>query len=149
MFVGVHFSVHIFLVTWATAEQKSLDDSLKLLGNIIFLYPSASIPDGPDLPFVLIAAFRIIPADIFTLHLTGCISTGVPVRRTLSCTGSAFRCFYFNKSKISLLIGKTPFCIFFVRSLMAASTFPLCLSLQNFFDVSPITHDDEMVLKDF
>ena len=95
MFVGVHFSVLIFLVTSATAEQKSLDDSPKLLGNIIFLYPSASIPDGPDLPFVLIAAFRIIPADIFTLHLTGCISTGVPCMKNAFMYWFSFPMFLF------------------------------------------------------
>lgn len=64
MLFGVHFSVIFFLVTFANAEQKSLDKLPKLLANIIFLHQSASLPDGPDPPFALIAAFRVLSSNM-------------------------------------------------------------------------------------
>ena len=62
-------------------------------------------------------------------NFTGCIGSGVPVRRMISCAGLPLGGFCFKKSKVSLLIGKLPFCILFARSLMRAFTFPLCMEL--------------------
>lgn len=88
------------------AEQKLFNVSLKHdydYYNMIFVHPPVSFPDGPDSLFVLIAAHRILSANVVS-NFTGCIFTGVSVRRTLSYAGLPFGSFCFNKSKVYLLI---------------------------------------------
>lgn len=64
----------------------------------------------PDPLFVLIVAFRILSADMPS-NFTGWISSGVSIRRTLSCVSLSSGCFYFNEFKVSLLVSKIPCCI--------------------------------------
>lgn len=78
------------------SKQKLLDISPELLDNIIFLHSPASSPDGSDPSFVLLTTFQIISVDRFS-NLTGFISSGVSVRRMLSCAVSPFG-FSFSKS---------------------------------------------------
>ena len=79
------------------SEQKLLDISPERFDNIIFLHSPASSPDGPDPSFVLVDTFQIISVDRFS-NLNGFISSGVSVRRMLSCAGSPFGYFCFSKS---------------------------------------------------
>ena len=124
-----YISLCIFrLIPLVNTEQKPLDDPPKLFYNMIFIHPSASIPDGPDLPSVFMAVFQIISSDMLS-HFTHCISSGLSVWRTLSCAGLPYGCFSFNRSKVSLMIGKVPFCILLIRSLVAAFTFSLYIKL--------------------
>ena len=133
-----YISLCIFrLITLVNTEQKPLDDPPKLFYNMIFIHPSASIPDGPDLPFVFMADFQIFSSDMLS-HFTQCISSGLSVWRTLSCAGLPYGCFSFNRSKVSLMIGKVPFCILLIRSLVAAFTFSLYIKLVIFLCFSNI-----------
>ena len=59
-----------FWTTLANALQRSLLDVPKLLEARILLQLSESIPDGPEAPLVLIAAFFIISLTI-DWNLTG------------------------------------------------------------------------------
>ena len=68
-------SLHCFLITFASAERKSLLHSpytgtLDVKG---FLHPSASIPDGPEPPLVICAAFNT-RASSMTSYTIGCDS---------------------------------------------------------------------------
>ena len=105
------FSVQIFLTRLAIAFLRSTFVSPKLFEHRILLHPSASIAEGPDPPFVLIAAFLIISSSI-PVNMIGWTSCGTPVSKTsLYCNyvtimlrfGSSFLCIFYNV-RVMLLI---------------------------------------------
>ena len=73
------FAVQIFLIKLANAFLRSTFASPKLFQHRI-LHPSASIPEGPDPPFVLMIAFLIISSSI-PANMIGWTSRGTPVKR--------------------------------------------------------------------
>ena len=89
------FSVQIFSIKLAIAFLRSTFASPKLFEHRILLHPSASIPEGPDPPFVLIAAFLIISLSI-PANMIGWTSCGAPVSKTSLLAFFDFGCFSFN-----------------------------------------------------
>ena len=128
-----------------SSKQSLLTNSGNVLGKSddavpnerdvrIFLQPSASRPDGPDPPFVSIAAFKMRGSSIisYTIGWTGrvgsCINT--------SWSGLlASACFCFNIFKVLSFNGKIPFDKFSVKSLSAPLTLPLLIMFLNFNEI--------------
>ena len=63
-------STHKLLITSPNALHRSEEGLLKLFDVNILLHPSASIPEGPEPPLVLIAAIRTSSASMLS-NLTG------------------------------------------------------------------------------
>ena len=74
------FSVQIFSIKLAIAFLRSTFASPKLFEHRILLHPFASIAEGPDPPFVLMAAFLIISSSI-PANMIGWTSCGTPVSK--------------------------------------------------------------------
>ena len=89
------FSVQIFLIKLAIVFLRFTFVSPKLFEYRTLLHQSASIAEGPDPPFVLMAAFLIISSSI-TANLIGWTSCGTPVSKTSLLTFFDFECFSFN-----------------------------------------------------
>ena len=52
-------SMQSLFINWANVLRKSVDDVPNTLQVKILRHPSASRPDGPDPPFINVAAFNI------------------------------------------------------------------------------------------
>ena len=149
------FSVKIFLIKEAIAFLRSTFVSPKLFEHRILLHLSASIAEGPDPPFVLMAAFFIISSSI-PANMIVWTSCGTPVSKTL--LRFFFRCFSFNLFSVSLLSGGIPCCMLLVSNFAAALILPFFiyiflhiyyLSSHIFFDNSAIVFIGLLLLKDF
>ena len=57
-------STHILLMTLASALRRPLPVSPYTLDDSIFLQPSASIPDGPEPPFVIRVALSTMSSSM-------------------------------------------------------------------------------------
>ena len=111
------FSVQIFLIKLAIAFLRFTFVSPKLFEYRTLLHQSASIAEGPDPPFVLMAAFFIISSSI-PANMIVWTSCGTPVSKTL--LRFFFRCFSFNLFSVSLLSGGIPCCMLLVSNFAAA-----------------------------
>ena len=78
---GSTYEVHILLATRAKEWHSSLDAPLKDVHSL--LHPCASIPDGPAVPVIFIAAVRMTLASIDS-KITGCTSWGGDWRMQLA-----------------------------------------------------------------
>ena len=67
------FVTYNFLTSSAIAFRRSDVPVPKHVETIILRYPSASSPDGPELPFALIVAF-VISSSSMSSYTIGCIS---------------------------------------------------------------------------
>ena len=119
--------------TWAkkaTAWQKSSDELPKVELHRILLQKSASSPEDPCEPLVLIAHFlaksALTPSNIISFTwLKG------PCNIMVSFDGFASGCFWRKVFITSAEIGKTPLLVSSSRSWIAVFTFPSRTSLAN------------------
>ena len=89
------FSVQIFLIKLAIAFLRFTFVSPKLFEYRTLLHQSASTAEGPDLPFVLMAAFLII-SSLIAANMIGWTFCGTPVSKTSLLAFFDFGFFFFQ-----------------------------------------------------
>ena len=92
-------SVQNFLIKFAIAFLRSTFVSPKLHEQRILLHASASIAQGPEPPFVLMAAFLTISSSI-PANLIGCTLCEIPVNKMSMLPTSDSGCFSFKLFRV-------------------------------------------------
>ena len=142
----LHFFISLFTNS-ANVLRKS-DDAVPNERNVRIFSTTISVkarwsrstfwPDGPDPPFVSIAAFKMRDWSIssYTIGWPGHVR---PCNNTSWGGSLASGCFCFNIFKVLSFKGKIPFDMFSVKSLRAPLTLPLLIIVLNFRETIPFS----------
>ena len=132
--------LQLFLITSENALYRSLELFPNFFDVKICFQPSVSIPDGPEPPWVLTAAFCIFSTSIRS-NLIGWIVSGVSVTNIswdVSFYSGCFNCSWFNvcpvKGKMLFFIGALTIAtrVLQIRSVLLSENF---LGIGSFLEV--------------